>query len=407
MDKRAVPVQWEVSLDATFTNIVKRGNEVSKPRLGHSIHVEVEGLEPSTWYYYRFIARDHISPTGRTKTAPAYGSEVDQLNFAFVSCQNWTAGHYTAYQHLAKDDLDLVVHLGDYIYEGNHSSKHRPTDYSAPEIYTIDDYRNRYALYKLDTDLQAAHANFPWIVTFDDHEVDNNWAGEIPQDPEKQSRKDFLERRAIAFQAYYENMPLRRTSLPNRSDIQLYRRLAFGNLVEFNVLDTRQFRDDQANGDGWKVPTPESEDPSRTMLGEQQERWLLDGLSASQTKWKVLAQQVFFAHRDGDFDPGEEYVSMDAWDGYPGARQRIVDFLAEKDIKNTVVLTGDVHTSWANEIKVDFHDTHSENVAVEFVGTSITSNGDGSDVNSNTAQYLKKIRILNFSIIIVAMFVAN
>ena len=286
-----------------------------------------------TWYYYRFIARDHISPTGRTKTAPAYGSEVDQLNFAFVSCQNWTAGHYTAYQHLAKDDLDLVVHLGDYIYEGNHSSKHRPTDYSAPEIYTIDDYRNRYALYKLDTDLQAAHANFPWIVTFDDHEVDNNWAGEVPQDPEKQSRKDFLERRAIAFQAYYENMPLRRTSLPNRSDIQLYRRLAFGNLVEFNVLDTRQFRDDQANGDGWKVPTPESEDPSRTMLGEQQERWLLDGLAASQTKWKVLAQQVFFAHRDGDFDPGEEYVSMDAWDGYPGARQRIVDFLAEKDIK--------------------------------------------------------------------------
>ena len=390
MDKRAIPVQWEVSLDANFTNIVKRGNEVSKPRLGHSIHVEVEGLEPSTWYYYRFKARDHISPTGRTKTAPPYGSEVDQLNFAFVSCQNWPTGYFTAYQHLAKDDLDLVVHLGDYIYEGNHSSKVRPTDYSAPEIYTLDDYRNRYALYKLDSDLQAAHANFPWIVTFDDHEVDNNWAGEVPQDPQKQSRKDFLERRAVAFQAYYEHMPLRRTSLPNRSDIQLYRRLAFGNLVEFNVLDTRQFRDDQANGDGWKVPTPESENPSRTMLGEQQERWLLDGLAASQTKWKVLAQQVFFAHRDGDFDPDEEYVSMDAWDGYPGARQRIVDFLAEKDIKNTVVLTGDVHTNWANEIKVDFHDADSENVAVEFVGTSITSNGDGSDVNSNTAQYLKE-----------------
>ena len=390
MDKRAIPVQWEVSLDANFTNIVKRGNEVSKPRLGHSIHVEVEGLEPATWYYYRFKARDHISPTGRTKTAPPYGSEVDQLKFAFVSCQSWPVGYYTAYQHLAKDDLDLVVHLGDYIYEGNHSSKVRPTDYSAPEIYTLDDYRNRYALYKSDSDLQAAHANFPWIVTFDDHEVDNNWAGEIPQDPKKQSRKDFLERRAVAFQAYYEHMPLRRTSLPNRSDIQLYRRLAFGNLVEFNVLDTRQFRDDQANGDGWKVPTPESEDPSRTMLGEQQERWLLDGLAASQTKWKVLAQQVFFAHRDGDFDPNGEYVSMDAWDGYPGARQRIVDFLAEKDIKNTVVLTGDVHTNWANEIKVDFHDANSENVAVEFVGTSITSNGDGSDVNSNTAQYLKE-----------------
>ena len=134
----------------------------------------MDGLEPSTWYYYRFKARDQISPTGRTKTAPAYDSEVDHLNFAFVSCQNWPTGYFTAYQHLAKDDLDLVVHLGDYIYEGNHSSKARPTDYSAPEIYTLDDYRNRYALYKLDSDLQAAHANFPWIVTFDDHEVDNN-----------------------------------------------------------------------------------------------------------------------------------------------------------------------------------------------------------------------------------------
>ena len=249
LDKRAIPVQWEVALDANFNNIVKRGNEVSKPRLGHSIHVEVDGLEPSTWYYYRFKARDHISPTGRTKTAPTYGSEVDQLNFAFVSCQNWPTGYFTAYQHLAKDDLDLVVHLGDYIYEGNHSTKVRPTDYSAPEIYTIDDYRNRYALYKLDSDLQAAHANFPWIVTFDDHEVDNNYANDIPQDPQKQSRKDFMQRRSVAYQAYYEHMPLRRNSLPNRSDMQLYRRLAFGNLVEFNVLDTRQYRDDQAKCD--------------------------------------------------------------------------------------------------------------------------------------------------------------
>jgi len=390
MDNHPVPVQWEVSLDATFNNVVKRGNELSKPQLGHSVHVEVEGLDPATWYFYRFKAHDHISPTGRTKTAPAYNSAVDHLKFAFVSCQNWPTGHFTAYQHLAKDDLDLVIHLGDYIYEGSHSSKVRPTDYSAPEIYTLDDYRNRYALYKLDSDLQAAHANFPWIVTFDDHEVDNNYANDIPQDPQKQSKEDFMQRRGVAYQAYYEHMPLRRTTLPNGSDMQLYRRLAFGNLVEFNVLDTRQYRDDQANGDGWKVPTPESEDPARTLLGEQQERWLLDGLASSKVKWKVLAQQVFFAHRDGDFDPGEEYVSMDAWDGYPAARQRIVDFLAEKDIKNTVVLTGDVHTSWANEVKVDFHDANSKNVAVEFVGTSITSNGDGSDVNNNTAQYLKE-----------------
>lgn len=390
MPNHPSPVQWEVSLDSNFKNVVKRGTELSKPQLGHSIHVEVDGLEPATWYYYRFKSQSDFSPVGRTKTAPAYNSPVDKLNFAFASCQNWPVGFYTAYQHMAKDDLDFVVHLGDYIYEGKHSSTIRPNDQVYQEIYTIDDYRNRYALYKLDSDLQAAHANFPWIVTFDDHEVDNNYAGEVPQDPDKQSTEDFIKRRALAYQAYYEHMPLRRTSVPNGSDIQIYRRLSFGNLLEVNVLDTRQYRDDQANGDGWKVPTPESEDPTRTLLGEQQESWLLEGLAASQSKWKVLAQQVFFAHRDGDFDPGEEYVSMDSWDGYPAARQRIVDFLAEKDINNTVVLTGDVHTNWANEIKVDFHDPNSENVAVEFVGTSITSNGDGSDVNSNTAQYLKE-----------------
>lgn len=390
MPNNPFPVQWEVSLDSNFKNVVIRGTELSKPQLGHSVHVEVDGLEPATWYYYRFKSQSDFSPVGRTKTAPAYNSPVDKLNFAFASCQNWPVGFYTAYQHMAKDDLDFVVHLGDYIYEGKHSSTIRPNNQVYQEIYTIDDYRNRYALYKLDSDLQAAHANFPWIVTFDDHEVDNNYAGEVPQDPDKQSTEDFIKRRALAYQAYYEHMPLRRTSVPNGGDIQIYRRLSFGNLLEVNVLDTRQYRDDQANGDGWKVPTPESEDPTRTLLGEQQESWLLEGLAASQSKWKVLAQQVFFAHRDGDFDPGEEYVSMDSWDGYPAARQRIVDFLAEKDINNTVVLTGDVHTNWANEIKVDFHDPNSENVAVEFVGTSITSNGDGSDVNSNTAQYLKE-----------------
>jgi alkaline phosphatase D len=391
MDNHPFPVQWEVSLDSSFKKVVKRGTELSKPQLGHSIHVEVDGLQPSTWYYYQFKAGSEISPVGRTKTAPAFGSHVDKLAFAFASCQNWPVGYYTAYQHMSKDDLDLVIHLGDYIYEGRHNSSGvRPIEKDFPEIYTIDDYRNRYALYKLDADLQAAHANFPWIVTNDDHEVDNNWAGDVPQDPDKQNTEDFLKRRAIAFQAYYEHMPFRRTSYPNGSSMQLYRRLNFGNLVDFNVLDTRQYRDDQANGDGWDSPTPESMDPSRTLLGEKQERWLLDGLTTSQAKWNVLAQQVFFARRDGAFGPEGERYSMDAWDGYPGARQRILDFLAENNIANTVVLTGDVHTSWANEVKANFDDQNSKNVAVEFVGTSITSGGDGSDVNSDTAQILQE-----------------
>lgn len=396
MPDHPIPVHWEVALDSDFRKIVKRGTELSKPQMAHSIHVEVDGLESNSWYYYRFSYHGDVSPVGRTKTAPAYGSAVNEIKFAFASCQNWETGFFTAYQHMAKEDLDFVVHLGDYIYEGVHQSKVRPITQSFPEIYSLEDYRNRYALYKLDSDLQAAHANFPWIVTFDDHEVDNNWAGDIPQDPDKQAKEDFLKRRSFAFQAYYEHMPLRRSSFPNGDSIQLYRRLTFGNLLDINALDTRQFRDDQANGDGWKVPSPESLDPNRTMLGEKQERWLLDGLADSQAKWKVLAQQVFFARRDYDFDPGEEYVSMDAWDGYPVARQRIVDFLAENNILNTVVLTGDVHTNWANEVKVDFNDPNSKNVAVEFVGTSITSNGNGSDVNNNTPQILAENPYIKF-----------
>jgi alkaline phosphatase D len=385
------PVQWEMALDKEFKNIVQRGTEVSKPQLGHSVHVEVSGLEPATWYFYRFKAGPEISPVGRTKTAPTVNSSVDKLAFAFASCQNWPTGYYTAYQHMAKDDLDLVIHLGDYIYEGRHNSSGvRPIDKEYPEIYTTEDYRNRYALYKLDSDLQAAHANFPWLMTMDDHEVDNNWAGDVPQDPQKQTKEDFMKRRAIAFQAYYEHMPLRRSAYPNGSSMQLYRRLAFGNLVEFNVLDTRQYRDDQADGDGWGPPTPESMDPARTMLGDEQERWLLEGLSASNTKWKVLAQQVFFARRDSGFGTDVESYGMDSWDGYPAARQRILDHISKNSITNSVVLTGDVHSSWANEVRKNFDDLNSKNVAVEFVGTSITSGGDGSDQRPDTPQILEE-----------------
>lgn len=392
MPNHPFPVQWEVSLDSSFKNVVKRGTELSKPQLGHSVHVEVDGLEPSVWYYYRFKCQSDFSPIGRTKTAPAYGSKVEQLSFAFASCQNWKAGYYTAYQHMANDDLDLVVHLGDYIYESAHNSNGsvRPIDMEFPEIYTIEDYRNRYALYKLDSDLQSAHANFPWIVSLDDHEVDNNWAADVPQDPQKQSREDFLKRRAIAFQAYYEHMPLRRTSFPNGSSMQLYRQLTFGTLVDFNVLDTRQYRDDQADGDGWGPPTPESMDPSRTMIGEKQENWLLDSLAASNSQWKVLAQQVFFARRDYGFGPDAERYGMDSWDGYPASRQRILDHINERNIINTVVLTGDVHSSWANEVKANFDEKNSKNVAVEFVGTSITSGGDGSDLREDTEEILQE-----------------
>jgi alkaline phosphatase D len=291
---------------------------------------------------------------------------------------------------MTEEDLDLVFHLGDYIYEyGENEYKVSGGNvrfHKGDEIITLDDYRNRYAQYRSDVDLRDAHAAFPWIVAFDDHEIENNWAGDIPE--KGQPIEPFIKRRAAALQAYYEHMPLRRSSLPNGSSMQLFRQFSYGNLVDFHVLDTRQYRDDQANNDGWKAPNEESMDPNRTILGDEQERWLFEGLKKSSAKWNVLAQQVFFAQRDNDFDPEGKRFSMDAWDGYPAARERILKVLQEQQISNFVVLTGDVHTNWANDIKADFNNPDSKTLGAEFVGTSISSGGDGSDVNNNTDQIL-------------------
>jgi alkaline phosphatase D len=373
-----VPVYWEVAQDERFRKVVRRGIAFARPELAHSLHVEVGGLEPAREYSYRFRAGFELSPTGRTKTAPAPGASSGALTFAFASCQMYEHGYYTAYRRMREEDLDLVVHLGDYIYE------YGPNEYVAqsgnarshnsPEIFTLPEYRNRHALYKTDEDLQAAHAAFPWIVTWDDHEVENNYADEVSQvdsEPD-QDPEVFLGRRAAAYQAYYEHMPLRRASVPTGPNMPLYRRVTYGDLAQFNVLDTRQYRDDQAASD------PERQDPSRTITGEEQEQWLFDGIATSGTHWKVLTQQVFFAKRDRDPDEGERY-NMDAWDGYLGSRNRVLEFIRERRIANPIVLTGDVHNNWAAELKADFDDPNSETLGVEFIGTSITSGGDGAD----------------------------
>ena len=380
---RAVEVRWEVATDESFRRKVRGGKTLARPRLGHSVHVEVGGLLPDREYFYRFRAGDTTSPVGRTKTTPAAGASPAEMSFAFVSCQQYEHGYFTAYRRLAEEDLDLVVHLGDYIYE------YAPNEYRAPggnvrvheggEITTLAAYRRRHAQYRSDRDLRAAHAAFPFVVTWDDHEVENNYADEIPESG--QSPEAFLRRRAAAYQAYYENMPLRRRSVPQGPDMLLYRRLAYGDLAEFNVLDTRQYRDDQAADDGTDPPNPEQQDPSRTLTGEEQERWLLDGLAASGATWNVLAQQVFFAQRDFQIGAGQLF-SMDAWDGYVGSRDRISNFILEGDVPNPVVLTGDVHNNWACDLKADYDDQTSETIGVEFVGTSVTSGGDGADTSA-------------------------
>ena len=377
MPEESISVRWEMAADENFSRVVHQGTVRARPELAHSVHVEVEGLEPAREYYYRFKGGSEVSPVGRTKTAPALGNAVAQMRFAFASCQMYEHGYYTAYGHISEEDLDLVVHLGDYIYEYVASSGN-VRKHDGPKIFTLPEYRNRYALYRSASNLRAAHAAFPWVATWDDHEVENNCADGTPGGD--RPVEEFLKRRTAAYQAYYEHMPLRRSSVPQGPDMLLRRRITYGNIAQFNVLDTRQYRDDQAAGGGLDPPNPEQRDPSRSITGEAQERWLFEGLSRSRSRWNVLAQQVFFAQRDLRSGPGESFA-MDAWDGYLGSRNRILGFIAERRIRNAVIITGDVHNNWAADLKADFNNPNSQTVGTEFVGTSITSGGDGADTN--------------------------
>jgi len=379
MPPHSIPVEWRVAADDRMRRIVKRGRIAARPELAHSVHVEVRGLEPSRWYWYQFRVGPNLSSIGRTRTAPAEGSRLDKLIFAFASCQHYEDGYYTAYRHMARENLDLVVFLGDYIYEGG-IRKGRTRKHNSAEIVTLDDYRNRYALYKSDPDLRQAHAAFPWVITSDDHEVDNNYAGAIDQDgspPEK-----FLLRRAAAYQAYYEHMPLRVFSMSRGPNMRLYRRLTYGSLAEFSVLDTRQYRTDQPCGDGHKERCPEASDPRATLLGPEQERWLLRGLDQSRARWNILAQQLMMSQTIEVAGDAKKY-GMDNWNGYVAARARLLGFVQKRQPSNPVVLTGDIHSNWVCDLKANFDAPESETVATEFVGTSISSGGDG---NNNPAE---------------------
>jgi alkaline phosphatase D len=377
MPPQPVAVQWQVAEDEGMTRVVQRGTATAEPAWAHSVHVEVAGLQPDRWYWYQFNCGGELSPRGRTRTLPPADAAPPRLRFAFASCQKYEMGHYTAYEHLAREDLDLVVHLGDYIYEkGDDKRAVRP--HGTPELFTLDDYRNRYALYKTDPALQAAHAMAPWIVTWDDHEVSNNYAGVTPEFAEKMDTAAFLLRRAAGYQAYYEHMPLRRAALPKGPDMLLYRRLEFGRLASFHVLDSRQYRTDQPQGDGMKPPGPALLDEAGTMLGARQREWLFTGLERSAATWNILAQQVMMARADREAGPGELYA-MDKWTGYEAERRRVLRHFRDRRIRNPVVITGDIHQNWANELAPDFDGPDAANVGVEFVGTSISSGGDGID----------------------------
>ena len=380
MPPAMVEVGWELASDEDFRRIVRRGTEIAAPEWAHSVRAEVAGLEPAQRYFYRFHAGGAVSPVGRTRTAPAAGAVADRLRFAFASCQQYEQGYYAAYRHLAAEELDLVVHLGDYIYESswgrNHVRKHE-----AGEPHTLDEYRNRYGLYKSDLDLRAAHAACPWLATWDDHEVQNDYANDRSQNADP--REAFLARRAAAYQAYYEHLPLPKRMQPRGPDMPLYTRWEYGALARFHVLDDRQYRSHQAcprpnRGGGSNVvplaECPELLAPGRTLLGAEQEQWLADGLARTGARWNVIAQQTVMAQVDRKAGEGQSFWT-DGWDGYPKARERLLGHIAAKRVANPVVIGGDVHTSVVADLKTDFDDLKSPVVATEFVGTSITSQG--------------------------------
>jgi len=352
-DPRTAPVVvgWEVADDERFTRVIRRGIAVARPENAHAVHVEVGAISPGRWYFYRFIVDKERSRIGRTRTMPAPGSS-EPLKIAVASCQAWVGGPYPAYRDLAEQAPDLVFHLGDYIYETSGGS--------------LEEFRRLHTLYRSSAELREAHAAAPFIVTWDDHEVQNNYAAGIAGGAG--DGRPFLERRANAYKAFHEHMPMRRSTMPNGPDALIYRRFRWGKVAEFSVLDGRQYRSDQPCGDPFIGPVcGDEKDPARTMLGPAQERWLLDGLRASKARWNVLAQQTIMAPYDYDVGPGESRA-LDAWDGYPAARERILAAFAEGRISNPLVLAGDWHSTWVNDLARD-----GRLVGTEFAGTSISS----------------------------------
>ncbi len=378
LDPLAVRVRWEIAADEGMKSIVSSGTATAEPAWGHSVHVEAKGLAPDRWYWYRFTAAGAESAIGRTRTAPAAAAPDARLRFAFASCQQYEQGYFGAHRHIAADAPDLVAFLGDYIYESTWGRDH-VRSHGAPEPTTLEGYRDRYALYRSDPDLQAAHAACPWIVIWDDHEVDNDYADDRPEDG--MEREPFLARRAAAYRAYYEHMPLPSRMRPKGPDMRIYTHLDWGAVARFYMLDMRQYRSWHAcprkgrRGGSNTVDIeqcPRLPRPGRSMLGRAQERWLEQALGESRAAWNLVAQTTLMAQFDSKPGPGRS-AWTDGWDGYPAARQRFLENIHSNRIKNPVVLGGDVHSFNASQLKLDFDDPASPAVASEFVCTSITS----------------------------------
>lgn len=371
-----VPVQWELATDERFTRVVARGEEMAESAWAHSVHAEPAGLAPDRWYFYRFTALDQQSETGRTRTAPAADAASERLRFVITSCQRYDVGHYAAWRHIAAADLDLVMFLGDYIYESR-SGRDAIRRHEAGEVFTLDQYRARYATYKSDPALRAAHAALPWMLIWDDHEVSNDYAGLRGRD----LAVDMVARRTAAYRAYWEHLPFPKSARPTGADMRIVGRTDWGSLARIHRVDDRQYRDPQAcpkPGFGGSntvrlADCPELLDPKRSLLGTEQERWLAEGWDTSRP-WNLLMQQSLMA-RFAWSDPasGGATYWTDAWDGYAPSRARLLGSAAQKKLQGLVVLGGDVHSHYVSDLKADYDDLRAPVVASEFCGSSITS----------------------------------
>jgi alkaline phosphatase D len=384
MANELVSVRYEIATDPAMRDVVVEGTAIAEPMFAHSVHVDVVGLAPGRPYWYRFTCGEAASRIGRALTAPSPGSSLDRFRLAFVSCSNYEHGYFSAYRHLADEQPDVVLFLGDYIYEYIDKRSRTVRKHSdGVEAATLPTYRNRYTQYRLDPDLQRLHAEIPALMTWDDHEVQNDYADQWSQtfdDP-----KVFLQRRAAAYQAFYEHMPVRASlSRPNGPIMRIYDRLTFGDLVEVSMIDGRQYRSREAcygppkKGGGHlesNISCPERLAPQRSMLGIAQEAWLFDSLARSQARWNIVAQDVLMAQLRQTMDDGAIGFWTDDWDGYPANRSRILQHLHDSKTSNPVIFGGDLHSFWANDLKLDFDNPTSPVVATEFLGTSISAHG--------------------------------
>ena len=402
-----VPVDWEVASDGGFRDIVAKGTELAHPELGHSVHVEVAGLQPDRPYYYRFTAAGERSLRGRARTLPAVGASVDALKFGVCGCQHFESGYFGAYRHLAREDLAFVYHYGDFIYEYSQDYlfsdglPSRPVRKNAfRNLIDLSDFRIAYGQQLGDIDLQAARCSHAFLSSFDDHEIRNDWVsdrdnwklGLDAEDPDAPPPEVFMLKKQAAMQAWYEHMPVRRALLPRGGMVALNRELRYGDLMAMQLLDTRQYRSDQPCGDGFKPACPGVFDKQAQVLGKAQEEWLAKTLGEGGAAWNAIAQQVAMMSLDRRRYPDEtqKILNLDSWAGYEVARERMLARLG--GVKNAVVLTGDEHQNFCGDLVLK-----DKVVAGEFVGTSISSGGDGSDKRKGTDEWLARNPELKFA----------